>query len=74
MNNEPELKRYNNDREVAAFLDLSVATLRRWRVEGTGPKFHRMGAKIVYPRECVLEFLGKPVSSLAEADARRSAK
>lgn len=72
MDDEPKLKHYNTDREVAAYVGLSLVTLRRKRVDGTGPKFHRVGTKILYPRECVLEWLGEPVSSLAEADAQQA--
>lgn len=34
----------------------SVATLRRWRREGTGPSFMKLGKGILYPLSAVEEF------------------
>jgi hypothetical protein len=28
---------------------VKVATLAKWRVQGTGPKFLKLGAKVIYP-------------------------
>ena len=41
---------YMNTREVAAFLGLSPRTLDRYRVSGTGPKFHKFGNRVRYFR------------------------
>jgi hypothetical protein len=41
------------DRHVAAFLNVSLASVRRWRLTGFGPPFYRVGARIRYnPQEC----------------------
>ena len=41
-----------NEHEVSRLLCLKVATLRRWRWAGTGPKFIKLGASVRYdPRD-----------------------
>jgi predicted DNA-binding transcriptional regulator AlpA len=40
----PKLSRLLNEEQVAEPTGLSLATLRRWRVLGTGPKFRKLGA------------------------------
>ena len=37
-----------NEHYAAAFLGVSVATIRRWRREGRGPRFKRLGGMIRY--------------------------
>jgi predicted DNA-binding transcriptional regulator AlpA len=37
-----------NEREVAAVLSVSVATIRRWRLLGQGPKYRKIGASVRY--------------------------
>ena len=37
-----------NERETADFLNCSVAALRRWRQEGRGPSYYRVGKLIRY--------------------------
>ena len=36
------------EREVARFLTLEVATLRRWRWSGRGPRFLKLGGAVRY--------------------------
>jgi hypothetical protein len=43
--------------EVASYLDVSVATLDRWRSEGTGPNYIKAGSGIRYPENCVAEYV-----------------
>lgn len=41
-----------NEHEAARRLGLKVSTLRRWRWEGRGPTFYRIGAAVRYdPRD-----------------------
>lgn len=45
-----------NEHEVAAYLKISVASVRRWRMLRTGPRFVKIGAAVRYRRkmsECV---------------------
>ena len=36
--------------EAAALLRLSLVTLSRWRIEGSGPAYHKLGRRVVYDR------------------------
>ena len=36
------------EREVAQFLNLEVATLRRWRFSGRGPRYLKLGGAVRY--------------------------
>ena len=60
--------------EAAYVLGRSVATLARWRIEGEGPVFVRPKPRLVRYRLADIEaFLGAPVRSTTEADARDAA-
>jgi len=39
-----------NDMQVADYLNMSVATLRRWRLFRKGPKFVKIGSAVRYKR------------------------
>lgn len=43
--------------EVARFLSVSVAALRRWRLEGRGPRFLKLGSAVRYRQEDVKAWL-----------------
>ena len=40
-----------NDTQVADYLNMSVASVRRWRVYRKGPKFLKIGSAVRYKRE-----------------------
>ena len=42
---------YLTTREAARYLGLAARTLRRYRVTGEGPVFHRFGGRVRYRRE-----------------------
>jgi hypothetical protein len=45
----PPIEGYGlRDTDVAKFAGLNVWTVRRWRVEGRGPRFRRVGGSIRY--------------------------
>jgi predicted DNA-binding transcriptional regulator AlpA len=46
-----------NEHQVAKFLQLSVASVRRWRLFRTGPKYLKIGAAVRYRREDVEAWL-----------------
>jgi predicted DNA-binding transcriptional regulator AlpA len=46
-----------NEHQVAKFLQLSVASVRRWRLFRTGPKYFKIGAAVRYRREDVETWL-----------------
>ena len=53
---EDESKMFLSTREAAAFLTLSPRTLDRYRASGEGPPFFRLGSRIVYARDDLLEW------------------
>jgi len=46
-----------NEFAVAEILDVSVATIRRWRLLQRGPRFVKIGAAVRYKREDVTSWL-----------------
>lgn len=50
-----------NEHQVAAYLNLSVATIRRWRLLKKGPAVCRLGAAVRYRPEDVEAFIGRAV-------------
>jgi predicted DNA-binding transcriptional regulator AlpA len=40
-----------SDHDVARIMQISVVTLWRWRSNGTGPKYRKLGKAIRYTRE-----------------------
>jgi hypothetical protein len=41
------------DKQVAVFFNVSLASVRRWRLTGLGPPYYRVGASIRYdPKAC----------------------
>lgn len=56
------------DLEAAEVVDLSPKTLRKYRVEGVGPKFLKIGRKVRYRREHLESWLeSRTFSNTAEA-------
>jgi excisionase family DNA binding protein len=47
MNDNP-LEQLIEEKELAERLQVSVGTLRNWRCEKKGPRFHRIGQRIRY--------------------------
>lgn len=47
---------YLTEAETADLLRISSRTLQRWRVEGCGPTFCKLGRRVVYARSSVLVF------------------
>jgi len=54
---EPEARRLWTDKEVAEFLNVSLASVRRWRLTHFGPPFYRVGANIRYDPGLCAEWL-----------------
>lgn len=60
---------YLTETETAAFLKISRRTLQRWRIEGTGPKFHRFGGLVRYASATLDGWANKRLfSSTSEVD------
>ena len=57
--------------EAASKLKVSRQALAKWRVAGDGPPFIRCGAKILYRRSDIEDWLNaRTASSTTEADAK----
>ncbi len=45
-----------NDVAAAKFLGLKPSTLRKYRFDGKGPAYYKMGGRVVYYTEDLLKF------------------
>ena len=55
---------------AAEFLGIAVQTLARWRVEGIGPSYVKLGARLVaYPQDALEQFVGRRRRSTSESTA-----
>ena len=43
-----ELKRFLKEKELGSILDVRIKTLQRWRLQGTGPKYKKLGGAVRY--------------------------
>ena len=60
--------------QLAKVLAISEKTLARYRLDGRGPRFIRVGRRILYRRESVIEYLAaREYTSTAEARHRGEA-
>jgi predicted DNA-binding transcriptional regulator AlpA len=50
-------KKQLTDIQAAEWLNISVSTLRRWRLIGGGPRWVRIGSSIRYPSNDIEMFL-----------------
>ena len=58
-----------NAREAAAKLGIHPSTLARWRSEGSGPKYVRMGARLMYRESAIEQWITKCTVTPGEAVA-----
>jgi predicted DNA-binding transcriptional regulator AlpA len=56
MSDKP-LETLLEEKELAERLQVSLGTLRSWRTDGTGPRFHRIGQMIRYAPSDVKDWL-----------------
>lgn len=47
----------NTTRQAAAYLTVSIPTMNRWRLNGTGPEYVRFGTAVRYTRESLEAFV-----------------
>ena len=59
---EPTRRLLKED-EAAQILSLEVATLRRWRWSGRGPRFLKLGGAVRYDPQQLKDYLAKQVRS-----------
>ena len=50
---------YLSEKEAAAYLSVSLSTIRRWRRRGTGPAFFHFGGVLRYSHTALTEFIVK---------------
>ncbi|MBQ7949697.1 MAG: helix-turn-helix domain-containing protein [Alphaproteobacteria bacterium] len=49
-------KRFLTESELASYWDVSVKTLQRWRTQGTGPIYTKLGGKTKYSKRAIFEY------------------
>jgi predicted DNA-binding transcriptional regulator AlpA len=60
-----------SDEDVARATGNSTITLARWRRQGIGPRFVKLGRKVWYPREALADWIkAREAKSTAEARQR----
>jgi predicted site-specific integrase-resolvase len=59
-----------DETQVAEILNIKVATLRRWRWSGDGPRFVKLGGAVRYQADEITSFIngGERVSTSQSAD------
>jgi hypothetical protein len=62
-----------DEQETAAVLHTSVRSLRRWRSEGRGPPFAKVGKNVLYRYGGILKWLERREEREAEAAHQRRA-
>jgi len=48
-----------SEKEAAAYLSVSLSTIRRWRRQPNGPEHFRFGGVLRYSRAALEEFIAK---------------
>lgn len=69
---KPLLHDYMSQQEVADELNVTVETLRRWRVHGAGPRWFRfgLGMRLMYNRQDVKDWIEEQREAAQDAPAR----
>jgi hypothetical protein len=57
-----------SEADLASRWGMSPKTLQRWRIEGRGPRYFKLGKRVSYPLEMVLAFEQR---SIYESTSRR---
>ncbi len=58
-------------RDAADYVGLSISTLAKWRITGFGPRYIKAGARVLYDRADLDEWLvSRRRSNTAEAHSR----
>jgi excisionase family DNA binding protein len=56
---------YHSEKEAAAYLSVSLSTMRRWRRAKTGPAHFRLGGVLRYGRSALDEFIASFTNNAA---------
>ena len=66
-----EIEALLNEHDVARITGLSVASVRRWRLVGGGPKYIKIGAAVRYEAESIRKFVStRPTGGGHQEEAR----
>jgi predicted DNA-binding transcriptional regulator AlpA len=57
------MSKLNSVEEAAAKTGLSVSILNKWRVAGRGPKFTKLGRRVLYRDEDLEDFINAGIRS-----------
>jgi predicted DNA-binding transcriptional regulator AlpA len=61
-----------NDNQIAKTLGVAVATVRRWRLHGRGPRFIKCGAAVRYDQRDFQQWLAtRPAGGERNQEGRR---
>jgi hypothetical protein len=65
--------KYHTPEEAVAYTGLGLSTLAKMRMNGDGPSFVKIGAKVLYPRDGLDAFMASRLQrSTSETPRRRS--
>lgn len=64
MSGVPELR---NEKRVSEILGVAVATLRQWRIRGTGPDYVKLGRRVLYRMEDVSRWIDERVCHVSRS-------
>jgi len=68
---EPSIPGFITEKAQAAKSGVSLATLRRWRKRGYGPRAVRYGRRFLYREDADVEFLARVAEAEAQQQPRR---
>lgn len=64
------MKTYLTTEKLAEFLNISTQTLNKWRWEGKGPRFIKLGSRVVYDMADVEAYIASQVRSSTTSSGR----
>ena len=53
----PRINDFLTERDIARICKVSLGTVRRWRLEGVGPRFHKFQSAVRYAPADVLDWI-----------------
>jgi len=56
-----------NEKEAAKMLQVSPRTLQMWRQDKSGPVYVKVGVKVLYPTQCLQDYLAGRIVLTKEA-------
>ena len=60
-----EFPQFFSEKEAAAYLSVSLSTIRRWRRKRIGPDFYQFGGVVRYSKAALDAFISKHTQSAA---------